>query len=34
MPGLAVEMVLGSEDNFKITTEHDLLRAEMFLAQT
>lgn len=31
--GLAVEMVMGSEDNFKITTEHDLQRAEMFLAQ-
>jgi 2-C-methyl-D-erythritol 4-phosphate cytidylyltransferase len=31
--GLAVEMVPGSEDNFKITTEHDLLRAEALLAQ-
>ena len=31
--GLDVAMVLGSEDNFKITTEHDLLRAEALLAQ-
>ena len=31
--GLALEMVPGSEDNFKITTEHDLLRAEALFAQ-
>src|SRR5271168_2886309 len=31
--GLEVEMVLGSEDNFKITTEQDLFRAEALLAQ-
>ena len=30
--GLRVEMVLGSEDNFKITTAADLLRAEAMLA--
>lgn len=31
--GLAIEMVPGSEDNFKITTEADLLRAEALLRQ-
>lgn len=31
--GLAIEMVPGSEDNFKITTESDLLRAEALLRQ-
>jgi len=29
--GLPVDMVLGSEDNFKITTAHDLRRAESLL---
>jgi len=29
--GLAVRLVPGSEDNFKITTEHDLARAERLL---
>jgi 2-C-methyl-D-erythritol 4-phosphate cytidylyltransferase len=29
--GMAVEMVLGSEENFKITTEQDLQRAEFML---
>ena len=29
--GMPVEMVLGSEDNFKITTAQDLQRAEIFL---
>jgi 2-C-methyl-D-erythritol 4-phosphate cytidylyltransferase len=29
--GLAVRVVPGSEDNFKITTEHDLARAERLL---
>jgi 2-C-methyl-D-erythritol 4-phosphate cytidylyltransferase/2-C-methyl-D-erythritol 2,4-cyclodiphosphate synthase len=31
--GLAVELVTGSEDNFKITTADDLARAEQALAQ-
>lgn len=31
--GLAIEMVPGSEDNFKITTESDLARAEALLRQ-
>jgi 2-C-methyl-D-erythritol 4-phosphate cytidylyltransferase len=29
--GMAVEMILGTEDNFKITTDQDLLRAEALL---
>jgi len=32
--GMSVEMVLGSEDNFKITTTHDLQRAEFHLKNT
>ena len=31
--GLAVALVAGSEDNFKITTAQDLARAEAFLGQ-
>jgi 2-C-methyl-D-erythritol 4-phosphate cytidylyltransferase/2-C-methyl-D-erythritol 2,4-cyclodiphosphate synthase len=31
--GLAVRLVLGSDDNFKITTEHDLERAELLLSR-
>ncbi len=33
LAGLAIEMVPGSEENFKITTEADLLRAEALLRE-